>query len=181
MVLPRQGVADVTGFEVSERLDLSGDALSAGFYVLELISRGLAERQAEPGVFDATIKVLKTLVVGAALAPCLRQFELEFLAQLGYGLDFHHDSVSGESINPTGSYYLVEDQGFVAVDPNLTGQSSAQSLSIPGWILLAIAAGDFRDAQVRQVAKRVNQNALTPLIGSEPLISRSMYTGESRG
>lgn len=115
------------------------------------------------------------------MAPCLRQYELELLAQLGYGLDFHHDSVSGEGINPAALYYLVEDQGFVAVDPTLAGRAAVQPSFIPGWVLLAIAAGDFQDAQVRQVAKRLNQSALTPLIGSEPLISRAMYTGESRG
>lgn len=72
----KSGLFTVTGFETTRRFDLSGNALSAGFYVLELINRSLAEHQAEAGVFDATVSVLELLAAGEALAPCLRQFEL---------------------------------------------------------------------------------------------------------
>ena len=173
----KTGLLTVTGFEIVERIDLTGDALSAGFYVLELISRGLAERQVEPGVYDAAVTALRGLSAQEDFAPCLRQFELSLLTQLGYGLDYRHDSDSGTAIAADGLYDLIEEQGFVRVDDTGAGASAL----VPGWVLLAIAAGDFSQARVRHAAKRLNQRALAPLIGSAPLISRSMYTGRSRG
>jgi DNA repair protein RecO (recombination protein O) len=173
----KTGLFTVTGFEMVDRIDLSGDALSAGFYVLELITRGLAERQAEPGVFDATLAALHALSVQDDFAPCLRRFESSLLTQLGYGLDYRHASDTGAPIAADGIYHLIEEQGFVRVE----GDAAAASDAVPGWVLLAIAAGDFSRTRVRHTAKRLNQQALAPLIGSAPLISRSMYIGRSRG
>lgn len=171
----KTGLFNVTSFESTSRFDLHADALSAGFYVLELISRSLAEHQAEAGVFDATLMVLNNLSQGADLAPCLRQFELTLLSELGYGLDFHRAGRSGEAIEASGWYQLVEEQGLLRVDAD---QAAADNPSlVPGWVLLAIAARDFQHPQVLRAAKRLNQQALAPLIGSAPLISRSMYVG----
>ena len=122
--------------------------------------------------------MLRLLAHDAELAPNLRQFELTLLAQLGYGLDYQHDSSSGEAIVADAAYRLVEDEGFVRAEP---ADPSAPGQSIPGWVLLAIAAGDFQQAQVLHTAKRLNQQSLAPLIGSAPLVSRSLYTGNPRG
>ena len=163
----RSSMVTVTQFEVRGRYDLKGDALSAGFYVLELISRCLAEHQSEPGVFAAVHKVLTELEHGVKLAPCLRVFETDLLNQLGYGPDYLHEADSGAAIAPQGWYQKVQDSGFM---PAISDASGA----IPGWVLLSIERQDFSDLKVLRVAKTLNQHALEPLLGTKPLLSRAL-------
>jgi len=169
----RSGLMTVTQFDVDQRINLRGDALSAGFYVLELLSRSLAEWQIEAEIYDASVAVLEELQSVTSLAPLLRRFELVLLSQLGYALDYRHDAHSGALIDPDGCYECVPQTGFVQV------AASAQAIS--GATLLAIDARSFDDADVLKAARRLNQLALRPLIGDAPLISRSMYAGGRHG
>ena len=59
--LDRGGLATLINYEFSRAYALQGDRLAAGFYVLELISRGLGERQEEPELFAATCNTLEQL------------------------------------------------------------------------------------------------------------------------
>jgi DNA repair protein RecO (recombination protein O) len=163
----------VTQFDATQRLQFQGDALSAGFYVLELLSRSLAERQSEPEIFDASVEVLRVLQTTPKLAHCLRRFEMVLLSQLGYAFDYRHDAQSGAPIELHRQYQCVPESGFVAADDSCQG--------IPGATLLAIDARRFDDPAVLKTARRLNQLALQPLIGDAPLISRSLYTGNPRG
>jgi len=192
------GLLTVTSFDTSQRIRLDGDKLSAGFYVLELISRSLVERQIETGVFDATVRALVSLSEvdqTRGLAECLRRFESVLLSQLGYGLDFLHEGRSGVPIQAERFYRLIDEQGFVLADevdgcdtiePSLPqqqvkSQHHSNSALIPGYILLSIASGAIAEPSVGRILKNLNQQALLPLIGSAPLISRSMYLAKARG
>ena len=169
----RGGMMTVTQFELTGRYGLVADALSAGFYVLELITRCLGEKQSEPAIFDATLAVLEKLQAQQALAPTLRNYELQLLAGLGYGIDFETEAVSGKAIIADHRYVFDAGSGFHLIE-------SADS-GFPGWILLSIAQRQLQDPKVLRAAKLVNQAALAPLLGSAPLISRSLYSGTSRG
>lgn len=169
----RGSMVTVTQFDSNGHFDLVGDALVAGFYVLELISRSLAEWQSEPRVFAATHRVLAELAHGSQIpqdmAPSLRKFEAKLLDELGYGIDCSKISESGAPIEPDGQYESIRETGFVLVE--------ASDRSIPGWVLLAISQQDFSDPQVLRVAKQLNQQALEPLIGPQPIVSRSLLSG----
>jgi len=169
----REGLVTVTQFDATQRLQFEGDALSAGFYVLELLNRSLAERQSEPEIFDASVEVLRILQTTPKLAHCLRRFEMVLLSQLGYAFDYQHDAHNGAPIDPDRQYQCVPESGFVAADDSCQG--------IAGVTLLAIGARQFDDPGVLKTARRLNQLALRPLIGAAPLISRSLYTGNPRG
>ena len=165
----RSNLMTVTQFEVTGRFDLHGDALSAGFYVLELLSRALAERQIEVGVFRATLEVLARLAAGEGLSPCLRSFEARLLNELGFGLDYLHDAGSGAEIQADTWYDWVPEQGFY--------RSEAVPGEVQGWMLQAMSNMDFSDPQVARAARKLNQRALQPLVGSAPLVSRAIYSG----
>lgn len=169
----RGSMVTVTQFDSDGRFDLVGDALIAGFYVLELISRALVEWQSEPRVFEATHRVLAELAHGEQfpqdMARCLRKFETKLLDELGYGIDCSIVAESGSPIESDGYYESVRETGFVLAE--------ASSRSIPGWVLLAISEQDFSHPQVLRVAKQLNQQALEPLIGSQPIVSRSLLSG----
>jgi len=181
----KSGLVTVTQFDTSERFMLEADGLSAGFYVLELLTRCLAEHQAEPRVFDATLAVLAALTQNAALAPTLRRFEQTLLHELGYGYDLRHaldsDQTGHMAVAPDAHYRLVDEVGFVRTLSTPGSASKAGLDVIPGWVLLALADRDYSGAQVLYTAKLLNQHALKPLLGPAPLISRTMYTGTPRG
>ncbi|GIS20273.1 MAG: hypothetical protein CM15mP120_21890 [Pseudomonadota bacterium] len=61
---------------------LRGDVLFAGLYLLELLTRLVADRQREPGVFADAVSTLTSMEAGHDLQTCLRNFELDLLAQL---------------------------------------------------------------------------------------------------
>jgi DNA repair protein RecO len=86
--IPREGLVTVRDFDLSHFIALKGDGLYAGFYILELLSRLVPERQSEPLIFSAALKVLESLEEGDELEPSLRNFEMDLLHHLGFGLDF---------------------------------------------------------------------------------------------
>ena len=162
----RSNLVTVTQFEHERTIALEGDALVAGFYVLELVTRLLDERQAEPDLFEATHLVLAQLAAGCDIQRGLRPFEMLLLDILGYGIDFRHDAESALPVEPNARYALRNEIGFTRTTDGNTG--------FAGELLLAIADNDYRDDRVVNAAKQMVRQRLAPLLGSKPLISRKM-------
>ena len=170
----RSPLATITGFEVLQFYELNAQVLPAGFYVLELLSRALAERQQEPVVFDATVSILSALAQPAtdhghemrSIAGNLRRFELVLLSELGFGIDFSYETQQqgARLIQSEQRYQFVPEQGFLA-DPQ--GEFS-------GHILQAIARGQREGGELGPALRRITRLALQPLIGDKPLLSRAM-------
>lgn len=151
---------------------LAGAALLAGLYANELLLRALSESAPCGGVFTAYEELLQALAQPQAdLEPPLRAFELTLLNELGYGLDFLHDAVSGEAVRAAASYRWVPQCGFVEVGP----VAVAGEAVVPGGALLLLAGGQFDEPLVRRVAKQVLRQALREVIGERPLRSRELF------
>jgi DNA repair protein RecO (recombination protein O) len=163
----RSNLVTVTKFEQARSIELHADALVAGFYVLELLTRLIDERQSEPTIFDATHVVLARLASGLDVQRCLRPYELLLLDQLGYGIDFRYEADSGKHIEPGKRYVFKNEFGFCEVAANESGRYL-------GSVLLAIADDDFSDNSVAHIAKRIVRLRLAPLLGERPLVSRKM-------
>ena len=163
----RSELVTIQKFESHHFIALKGEALYAGFYVLELLTRVLRERQQEPQLFQAAMQVLEALEEGDALQPALRLFELELLDQLGYGIDF---SAAGEPLNASALYRFEPQVGFRRVSG---GDGSVRVVS--GQSLLAIASRDFSDSATLDAAKGLMRAAIEPLLGDKPLTSRKMF------
>ena len=163
----RSELVTIQKFESHHFVALQGEALYAGFYVLELLTRLLRERQQEPQLFHAAMQVLESLEEGDALQPALRLFELELLDQLGYGIDF---STAGEPLQANAFYRFEPQVGFHRVSAD---EESARALS--GRLLQAIASRDFNDKATLDAAKALMRAAIEPLLGDKPLTSRKMF------
>ncbi|MFU8815036.1 MAG: DNA repair protein RecO [Pseudomonadales bacterium] len=156
----------LTGWELMRHAWLSGNALAAGFYLLELLTRVLPEQEAAPALFAATCGSLEHLQADdVALDVVLRRFEKLLLEELGYGIDFCRDADSGEPIRADGQYALYPDAGFVAT-----------SRGYPGTALADIAADKYDGRATRVAAKKIFRQALKPLLGPRPLASRRLLT-----
>ena len=70
--------------------------------------------------------------------PILRSFELQLLAELGFGVELEFDA-EGNPVSPHNAYKYVAEYGFVVV--------GREPDTIPGQSLLAIAQQDFSDLE----------------------------------
>ena len=164
----RSDLVTIQKFESHHFIALQGDALYAGFYVLELLTRLLRERAQDPQIFAAAMKVLEALEEDDPLQPTLRTFEFELLQQLGYGVDF---SAQGQPLEDSVQYRFEAQSGFYAVQ----GPSSQGTRQYSGQVLKQIAAGSFSAPATQDAAKALVRVALAPLLGDKPLTSRRMF------
>lgn len=147
-------------------LALAGTALFSGFYLNEILLRLLPREEPQPALFVAYAGVLGELAEGGAPEPLLRRFEAQLLDALGYGLDYGHDSDTGEAVDSSARYDFQPGRGFLR-----SGAASA----IDGAALLRLAGGDFADPAAAAAAKRVHRLALGRLLGPKPLKSRELF------
>ena len=164
----RNDLVTIQKFESHHFIALQGDALYAGFYVLELLTRLLRERAQDPQIFAAAMRVLEALEEDDPLQPTLRTFELDLLQQLGYGVDF---SVQGQPLDDSAQYYFEAQSGFHAVQD----ASRQRSRQYSGLVLNQIAVRSFSAPETLDAAKALMRAALSPLLGDKPLTSRKMF------
>lgn len=105
----------------SELIVLNGQALFAGLYLNELLVKLLPIEEpcetlwhAYQQSLGALAKLDKSFHPNDRLKLILRQFEQQLFAELGYAIDFIHDSL-GDPIFPHQSYRYQLQQGFIPI------------------------------------------------------------------
>jgi DNA repair protein RecO (recombination protein O) len=156
----RSSLGTLGGFETDRQFWFQGKVLASAFYLTELISRLLEEREPHPRLFAGMRWALEHLDSGPS--PVLRRFEKLLLEELGYGLDLERD-LNGEPLVAGRSYRLVPDYGFEAAFEGVDGR-----------ILLEIGRDAFADPGVRRAARQIFAEALAVHLGPRPLVSRAL-------
>jgi DNA repair protein RecO (recombination protein O) len=154
---------------VSAAPAIVGERLYTALYVNELLVRLLLQHDAHRAVFDAYAGLLPALATAVDLEPLLRRFELLLLRELGYGMEFVHDSANGQLLEPAGHYLFSPEGGFRAAP------APADPRAYPGRVLAEIGRGDFSAPETRRYAKRLMREALAGLLGPKPLHSRGYF------
>lgn len=154
---------------VSPAPAIAGERLYTALYVNELLVRLLLQHDAHRAVFDAYAGLLPGIATVGDLEPLLRRFELLLLRELGYGMEFVHDSSTGQVLEPAGHYLFSPDGGFHAAP------APADPRAYPGRVLAEIGRGDFSGPETRRYAKRLMREALAELLGARPLHSRGYF------
>lgn len=148
-------------------LMLAGTPLFSAFYLNEILVRLLPRDETQSSLFIAYADTLGCLRDGSEPAALLRRFECHLLETLGYGIDFSHDSDTGEPVSVAFDYDFHPDRGF-------SRRRHAGAL-FNGAVLLQLAAGDFVSPAAASAAKRINRMALARLLGNRPLKSREFF------
>ena len=159
----------LTGAEVhGEPLSLTGDALLSGYYVNELLLHFLHRHDPQPELFDMYGHTIQALAAAEHVAPCLRQFEIAFLSQIGYALNLEYDSGSQSSLDPQQHYEYRIEQGPVPV------ARTDGPLVFTGAMLVAIGQQKFDDSDVLRSASRLLREVITFHLGGKELKSRKV-------
>lgn len=147
---------------------LTGDRLLLGMYANELLMRLLGKFEKVPGIFSAYQSLLLTLVAADRYQVQLRRFEFRLLDELGYGISFGVDALSGDLVAPEKFYRFVPDEGFRVL-------SAETDSSYAGHHLLAIADDDLEVEAVEAAARKISRQAIARLLGDKPLKSRELF------
>jgi DNA repair protein RecO (recombination protein O) len=172
---PRGELHTLIGADELARHRLSAAMLPAALYLNELLMRLLTRHEDCPDIYVAYVRTLARLTEAGPgeLEPALRDFEIDLLDGLGYGLTLEYQADSHEPLDPKARYRYVEQHGPVRVDGNVSG-------SFSGAALLAIAARDWREPETLRAAKHVLRGALEQQLGPRGLRTRELLGGLAR-
>ena len=151
--------------------NLKGNRLICGLYLNELLVRLLPSWNGYANLFGGYMSAINDLADShRQVMPLLRQFEMNLLSEIGYGIDLNHESDGQVSLNPDKHYQYAQGQGFMPLtaSPNVATYKGA-------W-LLSMADGHFDAPEVAKAAKRLMRSVLTPLMGNKPLKSRELLS-----
>ncbi len=166
----------LTGAEVrGAPLRLVGEELLAGYYVNELLLSFLHRHDPQPAIFETYAETLRALAAAEHTAPCLRQFEIGLLRDLGYALELERDALDHEPLVPEQDYEYRVERGAVPV----SGREGRMVFS--GRTLAAIAALEFDDAGTLRAAGRLLREVIAYHLGGKELRSRKVLLELRRG
>ncbi len=170
---PRGELHTLIGAEEIEPLRLPASILPAALYLNELLLNLLARHDECGPVYSIYHHALRRLQAAAALEPVLRDFELDLLDALGFGLTLDKECLDGAAVDP-GLWYLYQPrQGLIKIPETVEN-------AMLGHICLAIAARDWSDSATRRAAKRLLRRVLDVHLGQRALRTRELLRGLAR-
>ncbi len=171
----KSDLGTLTGAEVNGApLSLSGDALLSGYYVNELLLHFLHRHDPQPDIFDLYARAIQSLAATESIAACLRHFEIELLKQIGYALNFDHESGSQQGLQADQNYEYRIEQGPVVVN------KTEGPLVFSGSLLTAIGAQEFDDPDTLRAASRLMRDVIAFHLGGKELKSRKVLVDVHR-
>jgi DNA repair protein RecO (recombination protein O) len=139
--------------------EFRGEVIFSGWYLNELLMRLLQRHDAHPALFGAYGDVLAALTEQGE--PVLRRFELQLLADLGFGLDLPSD------LDPDRRYRYPGGEGPVPT-------ALEDEDGYPGRMLIDLRDDRLRDPADLRLARQLLREALAPHLGSKPLSTATM-------
>ncbi len=165
----RGEVKTVTAFEQDgAAVALRGQPLFCGFYLNELLQYLLGRSDPHQKLFHIYHETLLQLVGSSSIDMVLRYFEIELLAELGYGLLLDSDAETGMPIEPAEFYSYQLEKGPI--------KAMAGDSVIRGETLRALSNRELQlDDSGRQEAREMMRRILHHYLGGRPLKSRELF------
>jgi len=168
----RGEVKTVTAVEAArEAITLRGERLFSALYLNELLARLLQNGEEQIGLYKHYQRSLLALQDRFELEVVLRNFELNLLMELGYGINLQEDCLSQQPIAAEAVYRFTADLGFerIEADGDITGNL------FYGRHLTALRELRLDEPEAAAAAKRLLRMALSAHLGDKPLTSRSLF------
>ena len=143
-------VRALRGVEWAGSAPLPSSALMSGFYLNELLMKGLARHDPHPGLYDAYADTLAALAVPAAPAAdegsALRAFELVLLRELGVLPELGQVTLTTEPLQAGRRYALRPEVGLAPADAGLPGTAWIEIEAALAYLARAGSAEALRQA-----------------------------------
>ncbi|WNO08011.1 DNA repair protein RecO [Teredinibacter sp. KSP-S5-2] len=156
----------------SSGVQLQSTRLYCGLYLNELLCRALLPGEAHTTLYQAYQTALQNISILDDVELALRQFELVFLQDMGYGINFSSDSL-GDLIQDGVEYQYFPDEGFVKVSADVYPKK--KQILFSGHVIRAISHGGYSCDVERRALKILCREAIKIIIGDKPLLSRSLF------
>ncbi len=159
---------------------LVGQRLVIGLYINELLMRAMGRGDSHATLYHRYEQLLENLSgtgkhnVNKDEECALRFFEMDLLAELGYGLMLDYESETGEQISGQHQYAYHPARGPVRVDDD-SAMISNSEVEISGSTLLALHQRQLNYPDELRYAKRLLRKALAYHLGDKPLRSRRLF------
>ncbi len=147
---------------------LKDKAIICGMYCNELLTHLTEKFLPLPDLYLRYRQTLDALNRSQSLNAPLREFEINLLEQLGYGLNLESDCLTAEPLQNNGYYYYHAQQGFSRRSPG------KEALKISALVLEGIRNRDFSEDNVARQSKRILGAAIQFQLGYKPLKSRQL-------
>ncbi|MBT8086365.1 MAG: DNA repair protein RecO [Woeseia sp.] len=165
----RGDLGTLTGAEMDGApVALSGDALLSGYYANELLLKLLHRFDPQPEVFALYARTVGKLAGNKEPALLLRQFEIELLGFLGYGLNLDRDVAQHHELLAKQHYEYRVALGAMPVD------RQAGPMVFSGEELIAIRDGCFADRDKLRAASRLLRGVIAYHLDGKELMSRKV-------
>jgi len=162
--------AEAASFAVA----LDGVSLMGAFYLNELVLNFVRRGDPHTGLFIAYSQALAELRAGGDPEPALRRFELQMLAEVGYGLNLDHDVLNDVPLDPEALYEYRLEHGPV---PAAAGGAA---LTLSGADLLAISRRELSSPGSLQAARRLLRSVLAHYLDGRTLKTRAVLAAMRR-
>jgi DNA repair protein RecO (recombination protein O) len=134
-------------------------------YINELMIKLLPKDAEHKPLFDLYSKFIQDSVNEEKMDYLLRNFELDLLEMLGYGINFHADINNEEEIKLNKNYIFVAESGFMASD-------NAKDFS--GEDIIKIRERNFADISTKKL-KQLTQATIMFCLEGKDLNSRQIF------
>lgn len=169
----RENLSLLTQFDpLSMTLPLQGNALYCGLYLNELLVKLLRLYTANTILIEDYHMTLTALAREKDVEPLLRQFEINMISHIGFALSFDRSSDLLTPISPCAYYAFQPENGFVLLEDD---RHLGHDKAFLGQDLLSIAASDYRQKNVRRVAKMIMRQMFHYLLQGRELVSRALF------
>ena len=165
----------LSSVEIIDHFQLNdGVSLNSVIYVNELVSKATEREDPHASIFDDYEILLQKLSNQSSqveLEQNLRNFELNLLQEMGYGIDLSRDAETNHKIEKENIYNFFPDKGFAIDKGTVTSQKS-----FSGKDILNFKKGNFEKKETRDASKIIMRIALDYHLGNKTLNIRKYLT-----
>jgi len=166
--------------EKSLPLTLIGQRLLVGLYINELLMRAMGKGDSHMNLYHCYQRLLEDIsnktanIVSENEERVLRLFEMDLLAELGYGLMLDYESDTGAMVSADHHYSYHPSRGPVRISDDSVAISGAE-VELSGSTLLALHRRELNYPDELRYAKRLLRKTLAYHLGDKPLRSRRLF------
>ena len=166
---------NLSSVEIVDHFNLrDGISLNSIIYINELISKATEKEDPHENIFleyEILLRNLNDSKGSEQLEKSLRNFELNLLQEMGYGIDLTREAESNIRIDSDTRYRFDPDKGFSSINENDSTQ-----ISFLGQDVLDFSQGQFEKKTTRDASKIIMRLALDYHLGNKTLNIRKYLT-----